>query len=136
MKASPDQPTTLLLTPEAVSKALGWGRSKTYQLLRRGEIPSVMVHGSRRVRVSDLKAYVDGLATDGASGVLDTLLARRLAPIVRDLWGSDPDAPESAPAQADVAQEAGYRSTRGLEKALRREPGLWKALTARRPAGR
>ena len=53
----------LLLTPEQVATALSWGRSKTYQLLARGEIPSVLVGSSRRVRVSDLEAYVDGLAT-------------------------------------------------------------------------
>lgn len=63
-------------------------------------------------------------------------LGRRLAPIVRDLWGADPDDPNGAPTQAAVADVAGYRSKRGLEKALAKEKGLWATLTARRPEGR
>jgi hypothetical protein len=60
-------------------------------------------------------------------------LERRLAPIVRDLWGADPDDPNRAPTQAAVANAAGYAAPRGLEKALAKEPGLWARLTARRP---
>jgi hypothetical protein len=63
-------------------------------------------------------------------------LERRLAPIVRDLWGADPDDPNRAPTQAAVANVAGYTAPRGLEKALAKEPGLWARLTARRPEGR
>ena len=49
---------------------------------------------------------------------LDTQLARRSAAVIYDLWGSDPDAPESAPTQEVVAIQLGYRSKRGYEKAL------------------
>lgn len=63
-------------------------------------------------------------------------LEHRLAPIVRDLWGADPDDPNRAPTQAAVANAAGYAASRGLEKALAKEPGLWARLTARRPEDR
>lgn len=48
----------MLLRTEEVAEALGWSRSKVYQLLARGDIPSVKVAGSRRVKVSDLEHYV------------------------------------------------------------------------------
>lgn len=64
---------------------------------------------------------------------LDTPLARRVSPVVRDLWGADPDAPDAAPTQDDVARELGYKTRAGLAKQLGKEPGLWRALTSRRP---
>lgn len=54
----------LLLTPEEVAAALRMGRSKIYRYLGEGRIPSVLEDGSRRVRVSDLEAYVEHLETN------------------------------------------------------------------------
>jgi len=74
-------------------------------------------------------------ATEVAESRVDlgTPLAQRLASIIRDLWGKDPDSPDAAPTQAMVWPKAGYQGPRGLEKALQKEPGLLKVLTARRP---
>lgn len=83
---------------------------------------------------ADLETSVGG--QPGVTSPTPSALERHLAPIVRDLWGADPDHPNHAPTQAAVAPVAGYTATRGLEKALAKEPGLWKRLTARRPEGR
>lgn len=50
-----------LLTVELAAEVLQLGRSKTYELIRRGDIPSVQIDGSRRVRVRDLEEYVESL---------------------------------------------------------------------------
>jgi excisionase family DNA binding protein len=39
-------------------------RAKVYELIKSGVLPSVRIDGARRVRVVDLRAYVDGLVTD------------------------------------------------------------------------
>jgi excisionase family DNA binding protein len=41
-----------------VAQYLGIGRSKVYELLYKGELKSVKIGGSRRVRYSDLGEYV------------------------------------------------------------------------------
>jgi excisionase family DNA binding protein len=51
----------LMLTPEEVADALGVGRSTVYDLLRLKVLPSVRIGRSRRVRVEDLRSYVDTL---------------------------------------------------------------------------
>jgi excisionase family DNA binding protein len=53
--------TKLLLTVTEAASLLSLGRSKTYELVRAGVIPSVRITGSRRIKVSDLRAYVDAL---------------------------------------------------------------------------
>jgi excisionase family DNA binding protein len=55
-----DEPKLLLTVTEAAS-LLSLGRSKTYELVRAGVIPSVRITGSRRIKVSDLLAYVTAL---------------------------------------------------------------------------
>lgn len=50
-----------MLTPEEVADALGVGRSTVYDLLRLKVLPSVRIGRSRRVRVEDLRGYVDTL---------------------------------------------------------------------------
>jgi excisionase family DNA binding protein len=47
-----------LFTVVEVAKILGIGRSKVYELLYRGELKSVKIGGSRRVRYNDLGEYV------------------------------------------------------------------------------
>jgi excisionase family DNA binding protein len=47
-----------LFTVIEVSQFLGIGRSKVYELMYKGELKSVKIGGSRRVRYSDLGEYV------------------------------------------------------------------------------
>lgn len=51
----------LLLTPEEAATTLGISRSKLYVLLRRGDITSVRIDGSRRIPSTELTSFVDGL---------------------------------------------------------------------------
>lgn len=51
--------TKMLYTLTDVAAALSVGRSKVYELVRCGALPSVRIGGSRRVRGEDLTAYVD-----------------------------------------------------------------------------
>jgi excisionase family DNA binding protein len=53
--------TKLLLTVSEAASLLSLGRSKTYELVRAGVIPSVRITGSRRIKASDLLIYVAGL---------------------------------------------------------------------------
>lgn len=50
-----------LLTVEDVAKVLRLGRSKVYELLSRGELRSVTIGSSRRVRPEDLEEYLASL---------------------------------------------------------------------------
>ena len=50
----------LLKVPEVVA-CLGISRAKVYELMASGELPSVRVGGSRRIRAEDLEAFVAGL---------------------------------------------------------------------------
>jgi excisionase family DNA binding protein len=49
-----------LRIPE-VAEQLGISRAKLYELIAGGDLPSVKIGGCRRVRASDLVAYVDAL---------------------------------------------------------------------------
>jgi excisionase family DNA binding protein len=51
----------LLLTVSETATALGMGRSKVYEMVRDGVIPSVKIDGCRRVKASALAAYVEAL---------------------------------------------------------------------------
>lgn len=48
----------LLLRPDEAFKAIGVSRSKGYELIASGAIPSVKVGGCRRVPVDELKAVI------------------------------------------------------------------------------
>jgi excisionase family DNA binding protein len=52
-------PKLLLTVPEA-GRALAISRSKIYDLLNSGDLPSVHIGRSRRVRVSDIEDFVKG----------------------------------------------------------------------------
>lgn len=63
-----DQPRTplrpakgepLLVSARAAADLLGISKTLMYQLLGRGEIPSVRIGSSRRVAVDDLRVYVE-----------------------------------------------------------------------------
>ncbi len=51
----------MLYTLADVAAALSVSRSKVYELVRSGALPSVRIRGSRRVRGEDLAGYFDAL---------------------------------------------------------------------------
>lgn len=57
----------LLLRPNEVAECLGIGRSKTYQLIGTGEIPSIRIGSSVRVTAEGLRAWV-AAQNDGVAG--------------------------------------------------------------------
>ncbi len=57
----------LLLSVEEAAAELRIGRSRMFDLLRRGYVLSVKVGGSRRVPYDSLRAYVDRLVTEQTS---------------------------------------------------------------------
>ncbi|MEU6039765.1 helix-turn-helix domain-containing protein [Actinomadura sp. NPDC047616] len=50
--------------PDAGKALGGLGRTKTYQLIKSGELPSVTIGRRRFVAVHDLRAYVERLRTE------------------------------------------------------------------------
>ena len=48
----------LLLRPVEAAEALGMGRSKVYELLPSGELPSIRIGGSVRVPVDELQRWI------------------------------------------------------------------------------
>lgn len=57
---------TLLLTVEQAAAELHIARRRVFELIRDGQLPSVLIGRSRRIRTTDLAAYVDRL-TDKVS---------------------------------------------------------------------
>ena len=49
----------LLLRPTEVAELLGFGRSKLYELLATGELPSIRIGGSVRVPAEALRKWVE-----------------------------------------------------------------------------
>lgn len=49
----------MLLKPQEAAEALGIGRTKLYELLKRGVLPSVKVGASLRVPVQGLKTWTE-----------------------------------------------------------------------------
>lgn len=58
---APTAPPRMLLTVTEVATELGCGRDTVYALLTRGDLPSVHIGRLRRIRHSDLTAYVESL---------------------------------------------------------------------------
>ncbi len=48
----------LMLRPAEFAEAIGIGRSKAYELIARGEIPSVRIGGSVRIPVDALRDWI------------------------------------------------------------------------------
>lgn len=53
----------LLVTPGAAAGLLAIGRTRCYELIASGALPSVTLGRSRRIRVSDLEEFVAALHT-------------------------------------------------------------------------
>ena len=51
--------TRLLLRPTEAAEAIGIGRSKVYELLASGELPSILIGCSVRVPVDALRKWID-----------------------------------------------------------------------------
>jgi excisionase family DNA binding protein len=49
----------LLLRPVEAAEMIGVGRSKVYELLASGHLPSIRIGGSVRVPVDALRAWID-----------------------------------------------------------------------------
>lgn len=60
----------LLYRVGEVAVALSVSRTKVYELVRSGALPSVRIGGARRVRGADLAAYVDALDRVGTAQAL------------------------------------------------------------------
>jgi excisionase family DNA binding protein len=52
----------ILLSVPETCRRLGCGRTRFYELIRSGRLPSVLLGQSRRVRESDLTAFIASLA--------------------------------------------------------------------------
>jgi len=59
-------PTPLLLRIRDVAALLSMSESATYDLVYKGELPSVYIGSARRVRMSDLEAYIASLPNNSA----------------------------------------------------------------------
>jgi excisionase family DNA binding protein len=55
---------SFLFTVQEAAQALKMSRSKVYGLIKDGQLHSVKIGGSRRLRKQDLLAYVDALGTN------------------------------------------------------------------------
>ncbi len=58
----------LLLTPGEVSTLCNLGRSRTYELLNQGIIPSLRIGKSLRIPVEDLMAWIAAQKEEGING--------------------------------------------------------------------
>lgn len=56
---SDQHPMVRLVTITTAADWLGLSRSKLYELLAAGELPTVRIGRSRRIAVTDLEAFVD-----------------------------------------------------------------------------
>ena len=57
---NPREPARLLTIAE-VSERLGLGRTKTFELLKRGELRSVRIGGARRIPSSEVEGFIERL---------------------------------------------------------------------------
>ncbi|TMR00148.1 helix-turn-helix domain-containing protein [Actinomadura soli] len=55
----------MLLKPERAAVLLSIGRTKVYELMRSGALPSVRFGGSRRIPATALRQFVAQLEEDG-----------------------------------------------------------------------
>ena len=56
----------LLYTPEGAADMLNIGRSKVFEMMKDGRLPSVQIGRSRRIPTAALEAFVARLADDAA----------------------------------------------------------------------
>lgn len=66
----------LLLRPAEVAEALGIGRSKVYELIASGALPSVRIGASVRVPLGSLRAWIATQTDPDAQNALTARLER------------------------------------------------------------
>jgi prophage regulatory protein len=66
----------MLLRPAEVAEALGICRTKTYDLIATGAIPSVRIGASVRVPADSLRAWIAAQTDQTAKAALDSRLSR------------------------------------------------------------
>lgn len=54
----------LLLRPTEAAEAIGIGRSKIYELLASGDLPSIRIGSSIRVPLDQLRAWIERKSAD------------------------------------------------------------------------
>ena len=64
-----EEPRRLLVLPEEAAVMLAVSRSTVYVLMASGDLPSVKIGKSRRLRIEDVEAYVERLADPAVSGI-------------------------------------------------------------------
>lgn len=57
----------LLLRPTEVAETLGICRTRAYELIARGSLPSIRIGGSVRVPAEELRAWIERQVSDGAT---------------------------------------------------------------------
>lgn len=67
----------LLYRVSDVAACLSLSRTKVYELVRSGTLPSVRIGGTRRVRGADLTAYVESLERVAAAEVMAESVSAR-----------------------------------------------------------
>ena len=67
----------LLLTPREAADVLGIGRSKLYELLQAGQIPSVRIGKCRRIPATALRELVENLSRDADAPAMATRIETR-----------------------------------------------------------
>jgi len=67
----------LLLTPREAAEVLGIGRSKLYELLQAGQIPSVRIGKCRRIPATALRELVEKLSCDADAPATATRIETR-----------------------------------------------------------
>jgi len=70
----------LLLTPREAADVLGIGRSKLYELLQAGQIPSVRIGKCRRIPATALRELVENLSRDADAPAMATRIERGITP--------------------------------------------------------
>lgn len=58
----------LLVKPEEASELMGVSRSTIYELMRSGELDSVLIRSSRRIPVAAIERYIERLLNDANEG--------------------------------------------------------------------
>jgi len=63
VKSDPEAPTRLMHRVEAAARILDLSRSRVFELVATGELPSVKIGGSRRITQTALEDFVARLTT-------------------------------------------------------------------------
>lgn len=63
-----DDPRLIPWWPDAGQLLGGLGRTKTYQIIKSGELPSVTIGRRRFVAIKDIDEYIEGKRTAARSG--------------------------------------------------------------------